>query len=54
MHLNGLYELRFDAAALAPGLVDVDLLPHQVSRLNAIQYNPVGRAGSATVNVLVR
>ena len=54
VHLNGLHDLSFDAAALAAGSVEVDLSPYLVSGLNVIQYNPVGRNGSATVNVVVR
>ena len=54
VHLNGLYDLSFDAAALGSGLVEVDLSPYLVSGMNVIQYNPVGRFGSATVNVVVR
>ena len=35
-------------------LVSVDLSPYLTPGLNVIQYNPVGRSGSATVSVLVR
>jgi peptidoglycan hydrolase-like amidase len=54
VHLNELHDLSFDAPALAAGLVEVDLSPYLVNGLNVIQYNPVGRAGSATVNVVIR
>jgi peptidoglycan hydrolase-like amidase len=54
VHLNGLFDLSFDASELASGLVEVDISPYLVSGLNVIQYNPVGRSGSATVNVVVR
>ena len=54
VHLNDLYDLSFDAATLAAGLVEVDLAPYLVTGLNVIQYNPVGRSGGATVNVTVQ
>jgi stage II sporulation protein D len=54
VHVNGLYDLSVDAVTLAAGLIEVDLSPYLVSGLNSIQYNPVGRSGSATVNVVVR
>ena len=54
VHINGLYDLSFDAEQLAAELVTVDLSPYLVAGLNVIQYNPVGRNGSATVNVVVR
>jgi stage II sporulation protein D len=54
VHLNGLHDLSFDAATLAGGVVEVDVSPYLVSGLNVIQYNPLGRFGSATVNVVVR
>jgi peptidoglycan hydrolase-like amidase len=54
VHLNELYDLSFDAATLASGLVEVDVSPYLVTGMNVIQYNPVGRFGSATVNVVVR
>ena len=54
VHLNELYDLSFDAAALASGLLEVDVSPYLVPGINVIQYNPVGRFGSATVNVVVR
>lgn len=53
VHINGLYDLRFDAAELAADVVSVDVSPYLVPGLNVIQYNPVGRSGSATVNVVV-
>ena len=54
VHINELHDLSFDAAALAAGLIEVDVSPYLVAGLNVIQYNPVGRFGSATVNVVVR
>ena len=54
VHINGLYDMTFDGAQLASGLVSVDVSPHLVPGLNVIQYNPVGNDGSATVNVVVQ
>ncbi|HYT68461.1 MAG TPA: SpoIID/LytB domain-containing protein [Vicinamibacterales bacterium] len=54
VHLNELYDLSFNAAELASGLIEVDVSPYLIAGLNIIQYNPVGRAGSATVDVIVR
>ena len=54
VHVNGQYDLSFDEAALSSGLVEVDLSPYLVAGVNVIQYNPVGREGGATVNVVVR
>jgi stage II sporulation protein D len=53
VHINELYDLSFDEAQLASGLVSVDVSPYLVPGLNVIQYNLVGRSGSATVNVVV-
>jgi stage II sporulation protein D len=54
VHINDLYDLSFDEAQLASGLVSVDVSPYLVPGLNVIQYNPVGRFGSATVHVVVQ
>jgi stage II sporulation protein D len=54
VHNNELYDLSFDGEQLAAELVSVDLSPYLTPGLNVIQYNPVGRSGSATVSVLVR
>jgi stage II sporulation protein D len=54
VHINELYDLSFDEAQLAAGLVSVDVSPYLVPGLNVIQYNPVGRSGSATVSVVVQ
>jgi hypothetical protein len=54
VHINELYDLSFDEAQLASGLVIVDVSPYLVPGPNVIQYNPVGRFGSATVNVVVQ
>jgi len=54
VHINELHDLSFDEAALASDLVSLDLSSYLVPGLNVIQYNPVGREGGATVNVVVR
>lgn len=53
VHVNGLFDLKFDEAELAAGVVRADLSPYLVVGVNVIQYNPVGRNGTATVNVIV-
>jgi peptidoglycan hydrolase-like amidase len=54
VHINELYDLNFDAAELTADVVRVDISQYLVAGLNVIQYNPIGRFGSATVNVVVR
>jgi SpoIID/LytB domain protein len=54
VHINGLHELSFDEATLSSGVVQVDISAYLVPGMNVIQYNPVGRNGRATVNVVVR
>ena len=54
VHINETYDLSFDEAELASGFVSVDLAPYLTLGLNVIQFNPVGRRGSATVNVVVQ
>jgi len=54
VHINELHDLSFDEAALASDLVSVDISTYLVPGPNVIQYNPVGRQGGATVNVVVR
>jgi SpoIID/LytB domain protein len=54
VHVNGLYDLSFDQATLASGVVRVDISQYLIAGLNVIQYNPVGLGGRATVNVVVR
>jgi peptidoglycan hydrolase-like amidase len=54
IHINALHDLSFDAAMLASGLLEVDISPYLVAGLNVIQFNPVGRSGQATVNVVVQ
>ena len=53
VHINGTYDLSFGEAELSGGLVSVDLSPYLNAGLNVVQFNPVGRLGSATVNVVV-
>lgn len=53
VHVNELYDLSFGEEELAAGLVSVDLGPYVVPGLNTVQYNPVGRGGTATVTVVV-
>jgi stage II sporulation protein D len=54
VHVNELFDLSFDSVALSSGFVEVDLSPYLVAGPNVIQYNPVGRGGRATVNVVVQ
>lgn len=54
VHLNELYDLSFDEVTLAQEVVRVDISEFLVAGLNVIQYNPVGRSGAATVNVVVQ
>jgi hypothetical protein len=54
VHLNELYDLSLDQPSLGSGLIQIDVSPYLTTGLNVIQYNPVGRTGSATVNVVVR
>jgi hypothetical protein len=54
VHLNEQYDFSFDAPALGSGLLEVDLSPYLIAGLNVIQYNPIGRDGTATVNVVIR
>jgi hypothetical protein len=44
---------NFDEAALAADVVRVDVSQYLVAGLNEIQYNVVGRSGTATVTVMV-
>lgn len=54
VQINGLYDLAFDPAALTADVVSADISACLVAGLNVIQFNPVGREGTATVNVVVR
>ncbi|HEX6125465.1 MAG TPA: SpoIID/LytB domain-containing protein [Pyrinomonadaceae bacterium] len=53
VHINETYDLVFDEAELAAGTLTVDISMYLMPGLNTIQYNPVGRTGSATVNVVI-
>jgi hypothetical protein len=53
VHINELYDINFDEAALAAGILRVDVSQYLVAGLNEIQYNVVGRTGTATVTVIV-
>ncbi len=53
VHINGVYDIVLDAAALAAGTVSIDVSPYLVTGINTVQYNPVGREGTATVTVTV-
>jgi peptidoglycan hydrolase-like amidase len=53
VHINDLGDIALDEAMLASGLVRVDVSPYLVTGLNQIQYNVVGRGGTATVTVIV-
>jgi SpoIID/LytB domain protein len=53
VHVNETIDISLDAAALASGLVSVDLSPYLAAGVNTVQYNPVGRNGRATVTVVV-
>jgi SpoIID/LytB domain protein len=53
VHVNGTHDLSLDAADLAGGVVRLDLTQYLQVGTNVIQYNPVGRDGSATVLVIV-
>lgn len=53
VHLNETTDLSFDEAELASGIVSVDVSSYLTMGLNTVQYNPVGREGSATVTVVI-
>ena len=53
VHINETYDIVLNEEELAAGVVRIDISPYLVPGLNTIQYNPVGRGGSATVNVNV-
>jgi hypothetical protein len=53
VHVNDLADLVLREEDFATGLVRVDLSPYLSPGLNTVQYNPVGRNGSATVSVIV-
>jgi hypothetical protein len=53
VHINETYDFVLNEEDLAVGILSIDISPYLVQGLNTIQYNPVGRQGSATVNVNV-
>jgi stage II sporulation protein D len=53
VHFNEQYDLSFDEATLAAGVVRVDVSNYLVAGVNLVQYNVVGRNGTATVTVIV-
>ena len=53
VHINETYDFVLNEEDLAVGILSIDISPYLVQGLNTIQYNPVGRQGTATVNVNV-
>lgn len=53
VHVNETHDLSFTEADLVGDVVRLDLTPYLRAGSNLIQYNPVGRNGSATVLVVV-
>jgi peptidoglycan hydrolase-like amidase len=53
VHVNELWDIRLTEEDLAAGVVRVDLSAYLTAGTNVVQYNPVGRNGSATVAVIV-
>lgn len=53
VHINESYDLILNEDELGAGTVTRDISAYLVPGLNMIQYNPVGRNGTATVNVVV-
>jgi hypothetical protein len=54
VHINETYDLILNEDQLSAPVVSIDISPYLVPGENTIQYNPVGRYGSATVNVNVQ
>ena len=52
VHVNE-YDFTISQEELAGGLFTMDISPYLIQGVNTIKYNPVGRFGSATVNVNV-
>ena len=50
VHIND-YDIVLSGAQLSQPVLEVDISSYLNVGLNVIQYNPVGRNGSATVNV---
>ena len=53
VHINETYDLVLDADDLTQEVVRIDIGEHLQPGANTIQYNPVGKDGSATVLVIV-
>jgi peptidoglycan hydrolase-like amidase len=53
VHVNEQYDLSFDEATLAAGTLRVDVSEYLVPGVNLVQYNVVGKGGTATVTVIV-
>ena len=53
VHINDTYDLMFSEDQLSAPVLSVDISQYLLPGDNTIQYNPVGRWGSATVNVNV-
>jgi SpoIID/LytB domain protein len=53
VHVNEQFDIVLREDDLAAEVVRVDLASYLVAGLNVVQYNPVGRRGSATVSVVV-
>jgi len=51
--INGTYDIHLTANDLSQPFVSIDISPYLIAGVNTVQYNPVGRNGSATVNVNV-
>jgi hypothetical protein len=53
VHINETYDIVLTQEDLSQPLVAIDISQYLVAGVNSIQYNPVGRFGTATVNVNV-
>jgi hypothetical protein len=53
VHINGTYDISLTGEDLAGDIVRLDVTQYLQAGTNVIQYNPVGRGGSATVLVIV-
>lgn len=51
IQINETYDLILNEHELSGGIYSVDISQYLVQGMNVIQYNPVGRNGTATVNV---
>ena len=51
VHINETYDITLDEETLATSPVILDVSSYLVAGLNTLQYNPVGKGGSATVIV---